>query len=113
MNKMELADQISQKVGISKTQAEEALNAFTQITTQTIKDGGEVVLTGFGTFSARQRKGREGINPRKPDEKITIPSVLVVKFKSGKNLKDSLKGRETKLTKSPGSEPVTETNPAA
>jgi len=91
MNKMELADKIAEKVGISKAQAEAALNAFVETTMQTMKAGGEVTLTGFGTFSARARKGREGINPRKPEEKITIPTVVVAKFKAGKNLKDLLK----------------------
>lgn len=96
MNKAELSEKLAAKVGITKTQAEAALNAFTQITMETIKGGGEIVLTGFGTFSARPRKGREGINPRNTAEKITIPTVLVVKFKAGKNLKDYLKGKEVK-----------------
>ncbi len=94
MNKAELADKIAQKVGISKAQAEEALNAFTQITTETMKAGSEVTLTGFGTFSARARKGREGINPRNTSEKIVIPTVVVAKFKAGKNLKDALKKKD-------------------
>ncbi len=96
MNKAELAEKIANKVGITKAQAEEALNVFTQITTETIKGGGEVTLTGFGTFSARRRKGREGINPRNPSEKITIPSVVVAKFKTGKTLKDALKAEDRK-----------------
>ena len=93
MNKAELAQKIADKVGISKVQAEEALNAFTDIAIETMKAQGEVTLTGFGTFSARPRKGREGINPRNPSEKITIPTVVVAKFKAGKNLKDALKGK--------------------
>ena len=96
MNKAELADKIAEKVGILKSQAEDAINAFTSITTETIKNGGEVTLTGFGTFSARRRKGREGINPRNPSEKITIPSVVVAKFKTGKTLKDALKAEDKK-----------------
>lgn len=92
MNKSELSEKIAEQVGISKSQAEEATQAFTEITTNALKSGDEVTLTGFGTFSARRRKGREGINPRNPQEKITIPSVVVAKFKAGKNLKDALKG---------------------
>ena len=92
MNKMELADKIAEKVtGLTKAQAEEVINAFVAITMETMKAGGEVNLTGFGAFSARARKGREGINPRNPSQKITIPTVVVAKFKAGKNLKDLLK----------------------
>lgn len=96
MNKAELSQKLADKVGINKAQAESALEAFMDIATETMKSGGEVVLTGFGTFSARARKGREGINPRKPNEKISIPTVVVAKFKAGKNLKDALKGKAGK-----------------
>ena len=96
MNKAELSQKIADKVGISKAQAESAMEAFMELATETMKSGGEVVLTGFGTFSARARKGREGINPRKPNEKIEIPTVTVAKFKAGKNLKDALKGKAAK-----------------
>jgi len=93
MNKTELAQKVADKVGITKAQAEATLEAFTDIATSEMKAGGEVVLTGFGTFSARARKGREGINPRNPSQKISIPTVVVAKFKAGKNLKDALKGK--------------------
>lgn len=93
MNKTDLAQKVADKVGITKAQADSALSAFTDIATTEMKAGGEVVLTGFGTFSARARKGREGINPRNPKQKISIPTVVVAKFKAGKNLKDALKGK--------------------
>jgi len=91
MKKFELINAISEKIQLDKKSVEKVLDTFEEITMATIKNGGEVVLTGFGAFSARQRKGREGVNPRNPSEKITIPSVLVPKFKAGKVLKDALK----------------------
>lgn len=94
MNKAELSEVIATKIGISKKQAEETLELITETITTTINQGGEVTLTGFGTFSARERKGRIGVNPRNPSEKITIPNVKVPKFKAGKNLKDTLKGKK-------------------
>lgn len=110
MNKVELSQKIADKVGITKAQAESVLEAFTDIATAEMKAGGEVVLTGFGTFSARARKGREGINPRNPQEKISIPTVVVAKFKAGKNLKDALKGRVAAAkTETPAVEEVSET----
>lgn len=98
MNKAELSQKVADKVGITKAQAESAMEAFTEIATTEMKAGGEVVLTGFGTFSARARKGREGINPRNPSQKIAIPTVVVAKFKAGKNLKDALKGKGGKVS---------------
>lgn len=111
MNKTEIAQKVADKVGLTKAQAENALEAFTDIATAEMKAGGEVVLTGFGTFSARARKGREGINPRNPQEKITIPTVTVAKFKAGKNLKDALKGKAKKAETvvAPDTAPAVET----
>ena len=91
MNKAKLSEVVAQKVGISKKQAEDAIDCITDTITETIKGGGEVTITGFGAFSARRRAGREGVNPRNPAEKIDIPSVVVPKFKAGKSLKDALK----------------------
>lgn len=91
MNKVELANIIAEKCNVSKKQAEEMLECYTDTVTSTLKAAGEVVLAGFGTFSAKKRAGRVGVNPQRPTEKIQIPPVTVPKFKSGKTLKDALK----------------------
>ncbi|MFA6215287.1 MAG: HU family DNA-binding protein [Patescibacteria group bacterium] len=91
MNKAELIEAISEKVGVAKKEVENVIDSMIDITTNKLKEGQEVTLTGFGAFSARTRKGRIGVNPRNPSEKINIPSVTVPKFKAGKNLKESLK----------------------
>lgn len=91
MNKAELIEQIAAKVQLSKKQAEEAIDAITGIVMSTLKAGGEVTITGFGTFLAKMRAARMGVNPQNPTEKMQIPAVIVPKFKAGKALKDSLK----------------------
>lgn len=91
MNKAELSERISGKTGLNKKQVEEVLDAFEAVTVETLRGNGEVTLTGFGTFSARVRKARGGVNPQNPSERIQIPTVTVPKFKAGKNLKDALK----------------------
>jgi len=90
MNKAELVANIAEKVDATKKQAEEMVECLTDTVTKTLKKGEEVVLTGFGTFSAKQRAARQGVNPR-TGEKIQIPAVTVPKFKAGKALKDALK----------------------
>ncbi|MFA7244679.1 MAG: HU family DNA-binding protein [Candidatus Magasanikbacteria bacterium] len=91
MNKAELAQKIAEQVGVSKKEAENMLASFVEITVTTLKNGGEVTISGFGAFSAKVRAGRVGVNPQNPTEKIQIPSVTVPKFKAGKGLKDALK----------------------
>ncbi len=91
MNKVELAEKVAEKIGVTKKQAEDMLNAFEEVVTSTLKDGNEVTLTGFGTFMAKKREARMGVNPQNPGEKIHTPAVIVPKFKAGKSLKDALK----------------------
>jgi DNA-binding protein HU-beta len=108
MNKVELAEKVAEKIGVTKKQAEDMLNAYEEVVTSTLKDGGEVTLTGFGTFMAKKREARMGVNPQKPGEKIHIPAVIVPKFKAGKSLKDALKANMQ-----PVAAPVTPTAPIA
>ncbi len=91
MNKAELINVLVTKTGVTKKQAEEMVETFTDTVISTLKNGGEVVLAGFGTFSAKIRHARLGVNPRNPQEKIQMPEVIVPKFKAGKTLKDALK----------------------
>lgn len=93
MNKAELINKISEKTGLAKKQTEDVIDAFENIVTETLKAGGEVTLTGFGTFMAKKRAARTGVNPQNPSEKIQIGEVTVPKFKSGKALKDALKNK--------------------
>lgn len=93
MNKAELAAKLGERLGISKKMGEDAVAAFEEIITKELMAGGEVTIAGFGTFSAKERRGRMGVNPQNPSEKIQIPSVTVPKFKAGKALKDALKGK--------------------
>ncbi len=90
MNKSEFVNAISSKTGLSKKDAEAAVEAFTDTITGELQKEGAVALTGFGTFSVSHRAARNGINPL-TKEKIKIPAVKVPKFKAGKTLKDAVK----------------------
>jgi len=64
MNKAELIAQIADDAGISKTQANAALDSFVGAVTKTLKKGDKVTLVGFGTFSVSKRAARTGRNPQ-------------------------------------------------
>jgi len=93
MNKADLAARIADKLGTSKKMAEDFVACFEETVTETLVKSEEVTIAGFGTFSARLRAGRMGVNPQNPTQKIQIPAVTVPKFKAGKALKDALKGK--------------------
>jgi len=91
MNKEQLTEAVAIKAGVSKKETERVLQALEDFIIETLLQGSRVTLTGFGTFSARKRTARMGVNPQNPKERIEIPTVVVPKFKAGKKLKDSLK----------------------
>lgn len=93
MNKAGLIEKISAATAVTKKQAEDMLETMVNVIIEELKAGGEVTITGFGTFLAKTRHARGGVNPQKPNERIQIPEVKVAKFKTGKTLKDSLKGK--------------------
>lgn len=94
MNKAELVQIISEKIGLTKKQAEDIIELLVETITTTLQGGGEVTIAGFGTFMAKTRKGRVGVNPQNPTQKIQIPPVTVPKFKAGLGLKTALKSKD-------------------
>ncbi len=95
MRKPQLISTVAQYSGLDESVVQRVLNAFVNVVIDALKKDEEVTLTGFGTFSARVRKSRIGVNPRNPSQAIQIPSVKVAKFKAGKALKDALKANQS------------------
>jgi DNA-binding protein HU-beta len=90
MTKAELIAQVAGEAQVRKVDAEKAINALIRIVTNALKKDGRLALAGFGTFQVAARKAREGRNPQ-TGTPIKIPATRVVKFKPGKQLKDSVK----------------------
>jgi DNA-binding protein HU-beta len=93
MNKARLIEKIAAESAVTKKQAEDMLDTLVDTIISELKVGNEVTITGFGTFLSRIRHARGGVNPQNPSERIQIPEVKVAKFKTGKTLKDALKGK--------------------
>ncbi len=89
MKKAGMVDRLAEVTGMTKKDAQKALDGVINIITDELKGGGNVTLTGFGTFSVAERKARTGRNPQ-TGEQINIPAARVPKFKAGKVLKDSV-----------------------
>jgi DNA-binding protein HU-beta len=96
MTKAELVAKIAKDAGLTKAQAEMALNSFVATTTAAIKAGDKVTLVGFGTFSAVTRAARTGRNPQ-TGKVLKIAAKTNGKFTPGKALKD-LKAKPAKAT---------------
>ncbi|MBK3516981.1 HU family DNA-binding protein [Carboxylicivirga marina] len=89
MNKQELVSAIAEEAGITKVDAEKAINAFVETTKATLAKKESIQLIGFGAFSVSERSARTGRNPQTGKE-IQIAAKNVAKFKAGKALDDSI-----------------------
>ena len=87
MNKTELIAEVALKAGLSKKDAEKALNATIDTITEALASGDKVQLVGFGGFETKKREARMGRNP-KTKEAIEIPASKVPVFKPGKSFKE-------------------------
>lgn len=83
MNKSELVAAIAKKAEITKVDAEKALNAFMNVTKETLKSKDKVALVGFGTFSMQHRAARKAKNPSN-GKTVKVPAKDVAKFKASK-----------------------------
>lgn len=98
MNKGELIDAVSKMTLHSKAQTAQMFDAFLAVVQNALSSGNNVQMIGFGTFAVEERPARVGRNPATGKE-IKIPAKKVVKFKVGKQLKDSVAGGKTKAKK--------------
>ncbi len=90
MNKSELIDAIAEGSGLSKSQAESALNAMLDAVQSAVAKGDKVTLPGFGAWSQSQRAARQGRNPR-TGEIVQIAASKGVKFSAGAKFKAAVK----------------------
>lgn len=89
MNKTELISAVAEKTGMSKKDADNAVNTMINTIIETVSDDEKVQIVGFGTFELRSRSERQGRDPR-TNSPITIPASKVPAFKAGKAFKDAV-----------------------
>ena len=89
VNKNELVASVAEKAGLTKKDAEKAVNAFVETVQQSLVEGNKIQMIGFGTFEVKERAARTGRNPR-TNEEIQIPASKNPVFKAGKALKDAV-----------------------
>lgn len=90
VTKKTLADKLADKIGVTKKDANEAVNFLFEELANTLKEGGEVSINGFGKFVVVEKKARTGLNPL-TKETIEIAATKAPKFKASKTLKDLVK----------------------
>ena len=90
MNKVEIVASLAERTGLTKQEAEKAFDNLFDIFIESLAEGEKVVVSGFGTFEVKERKAREGHDPR-TKEVIHIPPIKAATFKPGKVLKEKVR----------------------
>ncbi|WP_341704347.1 HU family DNA-binding protein [Ferrovibrio sp.] len=89
MNKQDLMAEVRDTTGLSKEQAERAVEAVFGLITEALRRGDEVRIVGFGSFFVGTRAASPGRNPR-TGERIDLPPTKQPKFRAGKTLKEAV-----------------------
>ena len=98
MNKAELIEAVSEQTDLPKSQVDDMIKAMLATITSELSRGNKITLVGFGTFERRKRKGRVGVNPQNPSQKIKIPAKNAPAFSAGSELKAAVQsGKAPKL----------------
>ena len=90
LTKAELVQQIYKlHPTLSKTQAAESIEAFLRISKNTLINGSDLLLSGFGKFNVKDKNSRRGRNPQTGDE-LTLDARRVITFKPSGILRDKI-----------------------
>lgn len=89
MNKADLTEALAKKFELSISKTNEIVSHILELMTKALVKSETIQLIGFGSFSVRKRKARDGRNP-KTGETIKIPASKAVKFSVGKALKEAV-----------------------
>jgi DNA-binding protein HU-beta len=91
MKKADFISAVAEKTGLSKKDTTAALDATLETITEALKAGDSVSFIGFGTFSTVDRAARTARVPG-TDRVVPVAATKAVKFKVGKQLKDTVAG---------------------
>ncbi|WKB53061.1 integration host factor subunit alpha [Eleftheria terrae] len=91
LTKAELADLLFERLGLNKRESKDMVEAFFEIIHESLVEGEDVKLSGYGNFQIRRKAPRPGRNPR-TGEAIPIKARNVVTFHASHKLKGVVQG---------------------
>lgn len=86
LTKAILAEKLSDEIGLNKRESKEVVESFFNELSNTLANGEEIKLSGFGNFGIRNKNKRMGRNPKTGEDKV-ISARRIVTFKTGNKLK--------------------------
>lgn len=101
LTKRDLVVRISNEMGITQMEVFEIIQKTLDYITEALAEGRNVELRKFGVFDVRLTKPRVGRNPAEPDKPVPIPPRAIVRFKSGKTMRQQVLLRTEELVHNP------------
>jgi integration host factor subunit alpha len=89
LTKAQLAELLFEQIGLNKRESKDMVDAFFDLGSNSLVDGDDVKITGFGNFQIRTKSPRPGRNPR-TGEAIPIAARRVVTFHASQKLKEQI-----------------------
>lgn len=89
LTKAQLADLLFDQIGLNKRESKDMIDAFFDLVTDSLVEGTDVRISGFGNFQIRTKAARPGRNPR-TGEPVAIEARRVVTFHASPKLKDQV-----------------------
>ena len=90
--KTQLLDSIHEQVDLPKTKSAQVVDSLLEIIKKTLEDGEDVLISGFGKFSVKEKRGRRGRNPH-TGEDLILAERRVVRFRCSERLRDKINKR--------------------
>ena len=86
MLKTDIINRVASRTNLTKSQIKKVVDSFINTITNSLSEGTDIEIRGFGSFRIRERSARIGINPQS-GQRISIPAKKVPYFRAGKSLK--------------------------
>lgn len=92
LTKAQMIDSIYKQVDLPKTRSTQVVGSLLEIIKKTLEDGEDVLITGFGKFSVKDKRRRKGRNPH-TGEDLMLAERRVVTFRCSGRLRDRINGK--------------------
>ena len=92
LKKADLIDSTYNQIGLSKPKSAEVVDSLLEIIKQTLENGEDILISGFGKFCVKEKRKRRGRNPATEEDLMLVPRKVIV-FRCSGVLRDKVNGK--------------------
>ena len=93
LTKSDIISKVSNEIGLTNKKSIEAVDNIIEIIKSTLESGEDVLFSGFGKFSVREKNERRGRNPSTGND-MMLPDRRVINFKCSEKLRERINGEK-------------------